>query len=35
MQDYPITAITDKKHSKRIDKLGTIKKFTSYKCQWI
>jgi hypothetical protein len=35
LQDYPITAIIDKKHSKRTDKLGTIKKFTSYKCQWI
>jgi hypothetical protein len=35
LQDYPITAITDKKHSKRTDKLGNIKKFTSYKCQWM
>jgi hypothetical protein len=35
LQDYPITAITDKKHSKQTDKLGTTKKFTSYKCQWL
>ena len=35
LQDYPITAITNKKHSKRTNKLGTIKKFTSYKCQWM
>jgi hypothetical protein len=35
LQDYPITVITDKKHSKRTDKLRTIKKFTSYKCQWM
>jgi hypothetical protein len=35
LQDYPLTAIIDKKHSKRTDKLGTIKKFTSYKCKWI
>jgi hypothetical protein len=34
LQDYPISTITDKKHSKRTDKLGTLKKFTSYKCQW-
>jgi hypothetical protein len=33
LQDYPLTAIIDKKNSKRIDKLGTIKKFTSYKCK--
>jgi hypothetical protein len=32
---YPITAITDKKHSKQINKLGTIKKFTSHKYQWM
>jgi hypothetical protein len=35
LQDYPLTAIINKKHSKRINKLGTIKKFTSYKCKWI
>jgi hypothetical protein len=35
LQDYPITAIIDKKHTKRIDKFGNIKKFTSYKCQWM
>jgi hypothetical protein len=35
LQDYPITAIIDKKHSKRTDKLGTIKNFTSYKCKWM
>jgi hypothetical protein len=35
LQDYSITAITDKKQSKRTDKLGTIKKFTSYKCKWM
>jgi hypothetical protein len=34
LQDYPLTAITDKKHSKRTDKLGNIKKITSYKCEW-
>ena len=33
LQDYPITAITDIKHSKRTDKLGTTKIFTSYKCK--
>jgi hypothetical protein len=35
LQDYPISAIINKKHSKRTDKLGTLKKFISYKCQWI
>jgi hypothetical protein len=35
LQDYPIIAIIDKKHSIQKDKLGTIKKFTSYKCQWM
>jgi hypothetical protein len=35
LQDYPLTAIIVKKNSKRIDKLGTIKKFTSYKCKWM
>jgi hypothetical protein len=35
LQDYPITAITTIKHSKRTDKLGTTKIFTSYKCKWI
>jgi hypothetical protein len=35
LQDYPLTTIIDKKHSKRTDKLGTIKKFTSYKCKWM
>jgi hypothetical protein len=35
LQDNPIAAITGKKHSKRKDKLGTIKIFTSYKCKWI
>jgi hypothetical protein len=35
LQDYPLTAIIDKKHSKYIDKLETIKKFTSYKCKWM
>jgi hypothetical protein len=35
LQDYPITTITDKKHSKQTNKLGTIKKFTSYKCKWM
>jgi hypothetical protein len=35
LQDYLLTAIIDKKHSKCTDKLGTIKKFTSYKCKWM
>jgi hypothetical protein len=35
LHDYPIVAITSKKHSKRKDKLGTIKIFTSYKCKWM
>jgi hypothetical protein len=35
LQDYPVTAITDIKHSKRTDKLGTTKNFTSYKCKWL
>jgi ribonuclease HI len=35
LQNYPITTITDKKQSKRKDKLGTIKIFTSYKCKWM
>jgi hypothetical protein len=35
LQDYPITAITNIKHSKRTYKLGTTKIFTSYKCKWI
>jgi hypothetical protein len=35
LQDYPITAITDKKKSKWTDKFGTIKYFTSYKCKWM
>jgi hypothetical protein len=35
LQDYPLTAIIDKKHSKCTNKLGTIKKFTSYKCKWM
>ena len=35
LQDYPITTITDQKHSKQTNKLGTIKKFTSYKCKWM
>jgi hypothetical protein len=35
LQNYPLVAITDKKHSKRTDQLGTIKKFTSYKCKWM
>jgi hypothetical protein len=34
LEDYPITAITAIKHSKRTDKLGTTKIFTSYKCKW-
>jgi hypothetical protein len=32
LRDYPIAKITDLKQSKRKDKLGTIKIFTSYKC---
>jgi hypothetical protein len=35
LQDYPIVAIIGKKHTKRKDKLGIIKIFTSYKCKWI
>jgi hypothetical protein len=35
LQEYPITAIIDKKNSKRMNKLGTTKKFTSYKCKWM
>jgi hypothetical protein len=35
LQDYPLIAITNKKYSKRIDKFGTIKKFTSNKCKWM
>jgi hypothetical protein len=35
LQDYPITTITDIKHPKRTDKLGTTKIFTSYKCKWL
>jgi hypothetical protein len=35
LQDYRITAISNIKHSKRTDKLGTTKIFTSYKCKWI
>jgi hypothetical protein len=34
LQDYPITAITNTKHSKRKDKFDTLKMFTSYKCTW-
>jgi hypothetical protein len=34
LQNYPITKIIDIKNSKRIDKLGTTKIFTSYKCKW-
>jgi hypothetical protein len=34
LQNYPIVAITDRKHYKRTDKLGNIKKITSYKCKW-
>jgi hypothetical protein len=34
LQNYPITEIIDIKNSKRIDKLGTTKIFTSYKCKW-
>jgi hypothetical protein len=32
LQDYPITTITNTKQSKRKDKFGTTKMFTSYKC---
>jgi hypothetical protein len=35
LQDYPITTITNKKNSKRTDKFGTVKYFTSYKCKWM
>jgi hypothetical protein len=35
LQDHPITTIIDIKHSKRKDKIGTTKIFTSYKCKWI
>jgi hypothetical protein len=35
LQDYPILAVTDIKHSKCIDRLGTTKIFTSYKCKWV
>jgi hypothetical protein len=31
LQDYSITTIIDKKQSKQNGKLGTLKKFTSYK----
>jgi hypothetical protein len=34
LQDYPITTITNPKHSKRKDKFGTTKMFTSHKCTW-
>jgi hypothetical protein len=34
LQDYPITTITNTKHSKRKDKFGTTKMFISYKCTW-
>jgi hypothetical protein len=34
LQNYPISAIIAIKNSKRIDKLGTTKIFTSYKCKW-
>jgi hypothetical protein len=34
LQNYPIREIIDIKNSKRIDKLGTTKIFTSYKCKW-
>jgi hypothetical protein len=34
LQDYPITAIIATKNSKRTNKLGTTKLFTSYKCKW-
>jgi hypothetical protein len=34
LQDYPITTITNIKHSKRKDKFDTTKMFTSYKCTW-
>jgi hypothetical protein len=34
LQDYPVTKIIAIKHSKRIDKLGTTKIFTSFKCKW-
>jgi hypothetical protein len=30
LQEYPLTAIIDKKNSKRTNKLGTIKKFSPY-----
>ena len=33
-QDYPIITIINTKHSKRKDKFGTTKVFTSYKCTW-
>jgi hypothetical protein len=35
LQDYPITAIIDIKHSKHTNKFGTTKIFTLYKCKWI
>jgi hypothetical protein len=35
LQNYSITTITDIKQSKQKDKLGTIKKITSYKCKWM
>ena len=35
LQDSPITTITNTKQSKRKDKFGTTKMFTSYKCTWI
>jgi hypothetical protein len=35
LRNYPIITITDIKQSKRKDKLGTIKIFTSYKCKWM
>jgi hypothetical protein len=34
LQDFPITTITNTKQSKRKDKFGTTKMFTSYKCTW-
>ena len=34
LQNFPITAIINTKHSKLIDKLGTTKILTSYKCKW-
>jgi hypothetical protein len=34
LQDFSITTITNTKQSKRKDKFGTTKMFTSYKCTW-